>query len=786
MTRFVLLAGLVAGVLVGGFVGDLPPATAAPAPPVVWSRTLSNATVRESSPVLVDLDGSGTLDVAFGGHDKKLYVLDGRTGAYVKGWPVTTTHRVNSSPAAADVTRDGVPELFVGAGMGVERSGAFYSFTAAGGTRFRQVLKDPDFPAGAPVQSSPAVGDISGDGVPDATVGALGVRSLWSFRGTDGAPLRGPGKELFYWDDTIFSSAALADVNGDGVPEAIIGGDSTPGPPVDWRGGMVRAVTGAGASLWEFRINDIVRSSPSVGDIDGDGRLEVVFGAGDYYHASDRASVFAVDALTGRLKWRRATNGVTNASPTLADANGDGRLDVVFGTFSGGAGLPGGSVYVLDGRTGKDLPGFPQATGGGVVLGQVVTADVDGDGGQDLFVPTGAYIAVFSGRTGAKLFNLAEGQRVGFQNSPAVADVDGNGRLDVLAVGTQVPTNAGVAYRWELPAPARLGNLGWHQYRKDASHTGSWTSRVPVATTLPFRRVSGDDRYRTAVAVSEDSPGGGPGSGSVYVATGVAFADALAGGPAAASDGAPVLLVTRDALPEATRERLLALRPARILVLGGPAAVSDAVLAQLAGLASGGASRIAGNDRYETAAAVSAQAFGPLVPVAYVATGASFPDALAGAAAGAAKGGPVLLVQRDAIPTSVAVELRRLAPRSIVILGGTGAVSEAVATQLRTYSVSVSRAAGADRYGSGVAVAQSSFPGGASVVYVATATNFPDALAGGALAGRSAAPLLLVPGTCVPLVVREELTRLGATQLVLLGGPGAVSGAVAALNPCMS
>src|SRR5205814_618389 len=95
---------------------------------------------------------------------------------------------------------------------------------------------------------------------------------------------------------------------------------------------------------------------------------------------------------------------------------------------------------------------------------------------------------------------------------------------------------------------------------------------------------------------------------------------------------------------------------------------------QLNGMATGGASRVAGADRYDTAAAISAQAFNPLVPVVYVGTGATFPDALAGAAAGAFRGGPVLLVQRDAIPSQTSLELRRL-----VLLGGPGAVSGAVA-----------------------------------------------------------------------------------------------------------
>ena len=774
--------GLLCGALVGASALVLVPRAHAATPtlPRVWVRDLPGATVRESSPLLIDVDADGGLDLVFGGHDRNLWAVRGRDGSTVAHWPQATSNPINSSPAAADVDGDGRPELFVGSGTDADRSGALYSFsTDDGHVRFRLPLADPDFPQGAPVHSSPAIGDINRDGVLDVVVGALGVRSLWATRGVDGVVPS--GHELFYWDDTMFSSPAIADVNGDGVDDVVVGGDSSPGPPVDWRGGMVRAVSGSGQSLWEFRTNDIVRSSPAIGDLDGDGKLDVVFGGGDFWHGSDGNAVFALDAATGALKWRRDLDGITNASPALADVDGDGDLDVAIGTFNSAArGLNGGSVYALDGRSGQDLKGFPQASGAGVVLGGIVTVDVDGDGAQDLIVPTGGYIAAFNGKTGDRLFNLAEGDGVGFQNSPAVADVDANGRLDIVAVGTRNNGN-GVAYRWELPSGAKLGALGWHEFHKDSRRTGSWTSPIRDAATIPFTRRAGNDRYATAAVLSTGASAGN----DVYVATGEAFPDALAGGPAAAAKSSAVLLVSHDAVPSATRDRLAQLKPRQIFVLGGPAAVSDRVVAELNTMATAGATRLAGTDRFGTAAAVSTNAFTtPLVPVVYIATGATFPDALTGGAAGAMRGGPILLVDRDAIPSATSTELRRLLPRSIVILGGTNSVSQGVETELHTYAADVSRVAGSDRYGSAVALSKTLFPSGASVAYIATGVNFPDALAGGPLAGTSKAPMLLVPGRCITNAVRTELERLGVTGVVLLGGEGAVSGAVGALNPC--
>ncbi|MDY7542445.1 ExeM/NucH family extracellular endonuclease [Cryobacterium sp. 5B3] len=92
--------------------------------------------------------------------------------------------------------------------------------------------------------------------------------------------------------------------------------------------------------------------------------------------------------------------------------------------------------------------------------------------------------------------------------------------------------------------------------------------------------------------------------------------------------------------------------------------------------------RLAGADRFETSAAVSAASFAPGVPVVYIASGGAFPDALSGAAAAAKDGAPVLLVRTDGIPAAVQAELTRLHPARIVVLGNTDVVGAAIADQL--------------------------------------------------------------------------------------------------------
>lgn len=301
--------------------------------------------------------------------------------------------------------------------------------------------------------------------------------------------------------------------------------------------------------------------------------------------------------------------------------------------------------------------------------------------------------------------------------------------------------------------------------------------RAAVAAKSPSAtRLAGSDRYSTAAAVSAFTFA--PGVPVAYVATGANFPDALAAGPAGGHLGGPVLLTAADSLPSSTQTELQRLKPGRIVVLGGVATVSDAVVSRLTTLAPT-VTRIAGADRYATAAAVAASAFGTNVPVAYVATGADFPDALASGPAGGAQGGPLLLTETNSLPQPTIDALKRLNPAAIVVLGGAAIVSDTVLSQLRSYSASVTRAAGPDRYATAARTSAGAFSPGVPIVFVATGENFPDALAAGPAGGQRGGPVLLTATTSLPQSTIDELFRLAPAKVVVLGGAGAVSTAVA-------
>jgi putative cell wall-binding protein len=225
------------------------------------------------------------------------------------------------------------------------------------------------------------------------------------------------------------------------------------------------------------------------------------------------------------------------------------------------------------------------------------------------------------------------------------------------------------------------------------------------------------------------------------------------------------------------------LHPTKIVVLGGTGAVSDAVKGALAGysaLGAAGVTRLAGSSRYATAAAISAATYKPGVEEVLIATGLNFPDALAGAAVAGKLGDPLLLVTSTAIPAATAAELTRLKPHRITILGGPSVVSSSVSGALSLYTDGgIFRVAGSSRYETAALIAETWFSPQPTLALVATGTNFPDALAGAALAGRLSSPILLVAPTSIPAPASDALDYLAPPEIDVLGGTSAVSSGVA-------
>lgn len=182
------------------------------------------------------------------------------------------------------------------------------------------------------------------------------------------------------------------------------------------------------------------------------------------------------------------------------------------------------------------------------------------------------------------------------------------------------------------------------------------------------------------------------------------------------------------------------------------------------------ADRYAGPNRFETAIAV-ASAFGT-ADVVYLARGDQQVDAVSG---GKLQTGPVLLVNEDAaVQALVKSKIADLKATKVVVLGGEGAVSEAAAKAVAG-DATVSRLAGANRFGTAVAISKSLHPsdGDGTEVYLANGLTLVDALVGGQIKGN--APILLTNGSgTLPKETADEIKRLAPAKVTALGGEGAV------------
>lgn len=295
-------------------------------------------------------------------------------------------------------------------------------------------------------------------------------------------------------------------------------------------------------------------------------------------------------------------------------------------------------------------------------------------------------------------------------------------------------------------------------------------------------RIAGDDRFATAAALSRS---GYPGSGVpvVYIATGVNFADALAAAPAAAAQGGPLLLVEPGSVPAATKAELTRLAPKRIVVVGGASAVSDETYASLAAYAPA-IQRIAGPDRFATSRLIAESVFGA-AQSALVATGDNFPDALTAGAAAGVLGQPVILVDgfANGLDSATSSYLSSHKITKVSIVGGTAAVSAGIQQGLVSIGASVTRLEGADRFLTASAVNHAAFTA-ASTMYIASGVNYPDALAGAAIAAAKKSPLYVAMPGCVPRNVGQDILALGVRSVVVIGGTDALGATVASLEQC--
>ncbi|WP_162940164.1 cell wall-binding repeat-containing protein [Gryllotalpicola protaetiae] len=332
------------------------------------------------------------------------------------------------------------------------------------------------------------------------------------------------------------------------------------------------------------------------------------------------------------------------------------------------------SDALTDNPTGGDVDVFNSTA----LSDLVATARYDRIAGPDRFASSVEASETFS--PGGTVY-LANGEN--FPDALSAGAAAGKDGAPVLLADTDQIT-AMVADRLTALKPAKIVVIGGTASISDTLKS-SLTQYTQSGNSSSVVRESGADRFDTSAAVAQASFA--PGVGTVYIASGMTFPDALSASAAAAapSTAGPLLLVTPDLIPQSVRDVLTQLQPRSITVVGGSAAISEDVYEQLSALTTGAVTRLAGDDRFGTGEQIVTTEFRPGVPIAYVASGLNFPDALVGAPLAALSGSPVLMATPTAVPGATADALTALRPQKIIVLGGANSISPQVQAQLQSY-----------------------------------------------------------------------------------------------------
>jgi len=466
-----------------------------------WSQTLNDAgnPIALSSPNVANLDGQPS--VVVGDRAGGVYAFHIAGGSGVGGWPYDAGAPVDSSPSVAPIAANGRDTVFVGTGNAADpTSGGYQAIAPNGGDQWFVPESNPS------TDPTPHSG-VSASLTVDAYAGGYGVeagslgQNTYALTATGGAMLGG-----FPWfsADSVFSTAAVADLYSDGNNEIVSGGDSSAGSAYGQtygNGGHIRILSSAGNAgtgnptgglICQYdTTQNIDRSSPAVGQFLAGGAVGIAVGDGSYYSgASDSNKVFALNTGCG-LAWSDTLDGITADSPALADVGGNGQLAVVEGTQTG---TSSGTIYALNGSNGAVVWSAPTS---GAVLGSPVTADLTGGGYQDVIVPTTDGIDIFDGRSGAEVMTIGAGD--GFQSSPLVTD-DPDGHIGITGAGYN-NADHGTIVHWEIDNTSGSGSSvyeqgAWPQFHHDPQLTGDAGTPAPAPIQVPCNApVGGPDGY---------------------------------------------------------------------------------------------------------------------------------------------------------------------------------------------------------------------------------------------------------------------------------------------------
>ena len=352
--------------------------------------------VVKSSPIVMDLDLDGNKEIYFGSDNNLLHGYNS-FGGELAGFPFSSTDRVRSSPAIGDVDNDGQMEIVFG-----NSSGKLYILNQDGSQQLAYTQLGY-------IEDSPALVDIDGDQdleiVFTTTTGSGGQVYIIHH---NGVTVSGFPKEI----GSMFAGPAVHDLENDGVVDVVC-------VTYDKEVWAIEAVGGATKAGFPFTAESRFSTPATIVDVDNDGDYEIVAGcnSGDLYVLHHDATLYA----------QYDTGDDIRGGISVGDLNNDGQLDLLFGGYDD-------NIHVWDPVANELLPGWPVDLGYNS-LSEPVLADLDGDGQLEVLAArkTGKIFGYES--DGSLMANFPISVEGSIESSPAIEDIDNDGDLELI-IGT--------------------------------------------------------------------------------------------------------------------------------------------------------------------------------------------------------------------------------------------------------------------------------------------------------------------------------------------------------------
>ncbi len=364
---------------------------------ILWKYNTGGC--NDVAPLIYDVDNDGTLEVVLAASCvPKTFCFDGSTGS-VK-W-VVNLHGSDSPPSIADIDNDGKLEIL---------HGNFGGYVTCLSAESGAIQWDLQVDKNSWIQTAPLILDADGDEQLDFIV------ANWSFGANHKIFCFSGSDQTLLWesdlpDDHIYHGGAVADLDGDGKTELVIG----------CYDGVLRVInTEDGSLAWDYENSNkrYIAAPPLIADFNGDNNYEIVF--------FDGAVVTCLSA-DGLKLWSYIANDFSASfrGGAVSDVNNDDVNDIVFGTDSG-------LLIALDGTTGRAIWVY----------------DIAEDYGDTDFA---------------------------IDHGPVIADFDGDNKIDVFVVGghseyPDIHKNFGRAYAFSIDAPLKST---WPMFRFDVRRRGT-------------------------------------------------------------------------------------------------------------------------------------------------------------------------------------------------------------------------------------------------------------------------------------------------------------------------